>query len=226
MNSNAVLVVQNLCKRVVSPEGELTLLHDINLEIGAGETVAIVGSSGAGKSTLLGLLAGLDTPTSGQVRLDGDELFSLNEDGRARLRATKVGFIFQAFQLLPNLTALENVMLPLELAGRDDAQHTAQQVLERVGLAARAQHYPKQLSGGEQQRVAIARAFATHPAVLFADEPTGNLDSKTGTRIIELLFQLNAEHGTTLILVTHDAQLASRCQRTLELEEGRLRQST
>ena len=223
MNNNAMLLVHNLCKRVVSPEGELTLLHEINLEIGAGETVAIIGSSGAGKSTLLGLLAGLDTPTSGQVRLNGDELFALDEDGRARLRATKVGFIFQAFQLLPNITALENVMLPLELAGRGEAKHTAQQVLERVGLAARVQHYPKQLSGGEQQRVAIARAFATHPAVLFADEPTGNLDSKTGARIIDLLFQLNAEHGTTLVLVTHDSQLASRCQRTLELEEGRLR---
>lgn len=226
MNNNAVLVVQNLTKQVVSPEGQLTLLHGINLEIGAGETVAIVGSSGAGKSTLLGLLAGLDTPSSGAVSLAGEQLFALDEDGRARLRATKVGFIFQAFQLLPNLTALENVMLPLELAGRGDAQHTAQQVLERVGLAARVQHYPKQLSGGEQQRVAIARAFATHPAVLFADEPTGNLDSKTGARIIDLLFQLNAEHGTTLVLVTHDAQLASRCQRTLELEEGRLRSST
>ncbi len=225
MNNNAVLVVQNLTKQVVSPEGQLTLLHEINLEIGAGETVAIVGSSGAGKSTLLGLLAGLDTPSSGAVSLAGEQLFALDEDGRARLRATKVGFIFQAFQLLPNLTALENVMLPLELAGRGDAQHTAQQVLERVGLAARVQHYPKQLSGGEQQRVAIARAFATHPAVLFADEPTGNLDSKTGARIIDLLFQLNAEHGTTLVLVTHDAQLASRCQRTLELEEGRLRSS-
>ncbi len=226
MNNNAVLVVQNLTKQVVSPEGQLTLLHGINLEIGAGETVAIVGSSGAGKSTLLGLLAGLDIPSSGAVSLAGEQLFALDEDGRARLRATKVGFIFQAFQLLPNLTALENVMLPLELAGRGDAQHTAQQVLERVGLAARVQHYPKQLSGGEQQRVAIARAFATHPAVLFADEPTGNLDSKTGARIIDLLFQLNAEHGTTLVLVTHDAQLASRCQRTLELEEGRLRSST
>lgn len=225
MNNNAVLVVQNLTKQVVSPEGQLTLLHGINLEIGAGETVAIVGSSGAGKSTLLGLLAGLDTPSSGAVSLAGEQLFALDEDGRARLRATKVGFIFQAFQLLPNLTALENVMLPLELAGRGDAQHTAQQVLERVGLAARVQHYPKQLSGGEQQRVAIARAFATHPAVLFADEPTGNLDSKTGARIIDLLFQLNAEHGTTLVLVTHDAQLASRCQRTLELEEGCLRSS-
>jgi len=223
MNSNPILQVRNLCKRVISPDGELTLLQEINLEIGVGETVAITGSSGAGKSTLLGLLAGLDTPTSGQVTLDGDELFALDEDGRARLRASKVGFIFQSFQLLPNLTALENVMLPLELAGRGDAVPIAQQVLERVGLVARLHHYPKQLSGGEQQRVAIARAFAPHPAVLFADEPTGNLDSKTGARVIDLLFQLNAEHGTTLVLVTHDPQLASRCQRTLELEEGRLR---
>lgn len=223
MSDKPVLLVRNLCKRVVSPEGELTLLHGIDFEIGTGETVAITGSSGAGKSTLLGLLAGLDTPTSGQVRLDGDELFALDEDGRARLRASKVGFIFQAFQLLPNLTALENVMLPLELSGRSDAEQAAQQVLERVGLAARVHHYPRQLSGGEQQRVAIARAFATHPAILFADEPTGNLDSRTGARIIELLFQLNAEHGTTLVLVTHDAQLAGRCRRTLELEEGRLK---
>lgn len=223
MNRNAVLAVHHLTKQVVSPEGVLTLLQDINLEIMAGETVAIVGSSGAGKSTLLGLLAGLDSASSGEISLAGESLSVLDEDGRARLRAAKVGFIFQAFQLLPNLTALENVMLPLELAGRDDALPIAQQVLERVGLAARARHYPKQLSGGEQQRVAIARAFASRPAVLFADEPTGNLDSKTGERIIELLFQLNAEQGTTLILVTHDAQLASRCQRTLELEEGRLK---
>ncbi len=223
MNRNAVLMVHKLSKQVVSPEGVLTLLQDINLEIMAGETVAIVGSSGAGKSTLLGLLAGLDSASSGEISLAGESLSALDEDGRARLRAAKVGFIFQAFQLLPNLTALENVMLPLELAGRDDALPIAQQVLERVGLAARARHYPKQLSGGEQQRVAIARAFASRPAVLFADEPTGNLDSKTGERIIELLFQLNAEQGTTLILVTHDAQLASRCQRTLELEEGRLK---
>lgn len=225
MNSNTVLLVRDLCKRVVSPEGELTLLHEISFKIGTGETVAITGSSGAGKSTLLGLLAGLDTPTSGQVTLDGDDLFALDEDGRARLRASKVGFIFQSFQLLPNLTALENVMLPLELAARSDAIQQAQQVLERVGLAARLHHYPKQLSGGEQQRVAIARAFASQPTILFADEPTGNLDTRTGAHIIDLLFQLNAERGTTLVLVTHDPQLASRCQRTLELEEGRLRSS-
>ena len=222
MNSNPILQVRNLCKRVISPDGELTLLQEINLEIGVGETVAITGSSGAGKSTLLGLLAGLDTPTSGQVTLDGDELFALDEDGRARLRASKVGFIFQSFQLLPNLTALENVMLPLELAGRGDAVPIAQQVLERVGLVARLHHYPKQLSGGEQQRVAIARAFAPHPAVLFADEPTGNLDSKTGARVIDLLFDLNRERHTTLVLVTHDTKLAARCDRILTMAAGRL----
>ncbi|MEW5757715.1 MAG: ABC transporter ATP-binding protein [Pseudomonadota bacterium] len=221
--NQVVLAASQLDKRVRSAEGELTLLAGINLAIQSGETVAIVGTSGAGKSTLLGLLAGLDTPSGGQVWVDGEDLFALDEDGRARLRAAKVGFVFQAFQLLPNLTALENVMLPLELAGRRDAAAQATQVLDRVGLGKRLQHYPKQLSGGEQQRVAIARAFATQPKLLFADEPTGNLDNKTGAKIIDLLFELNAERGTTLVLVTHDAQLAGRCHRRLELEEGRLR---
>ncbi len=222
---DAVLNIVNLSKRVVSPEGELTLLNNVEFNILAAETVAIVGSSGAGKSTLLGLLAGLDTPTAGQVIVDGVDLFALDEDGRARLRAEKVGFVFQAFQLLPNLTALENVMLPLELSGRSDAAAVAQRVLERVGLGPRQSHYPKQLSGGEQQRVAIARAFAPQPKLLFADEPTGNLDRKTGAKIIDLLFELNAEHGTTLVMVTHDSSLAGRCQRQLELEEGCLRAS-
>ncbi len=220
---NVLLKVERLTKKVISPEGELTLLNDVGLDILAAETVAIVGASGSGKSTLLGLLAGLDTPTAGQVMVDGVELFAQDEDGRARLRAEKVGFVFQAFQLLPSLTALENVMLPLELAGRNDAAAVARQVLERVGLAQRQSHYPKQLSGGEQQRVAIARAFAPQPKLLFADEPTGNLDRNTGAKIIDLLFELNAEQGTTLIMVTHDSHLAGRCQRQLELEEGCLR---
>ncbi len=224
--NNAVLTVSDLYKRVVSPEGELTLLSGINLDIKSGETVAIVGSSGAGKSTLLGLLAGLDVPSSGKVLVDNEDLFALNEDGRARLRSEKVGFVFQAFQLLPNLTALENVMLPMELAGRHDASVVATAVLERVGLGMRKSHYPKQLSGGEQQRVAIARAFAPQPKLLFADEPTGNLDRNTGGKIIDLLFDLNTEHGTTLVLVTHDQNLAARCERQLELEEGQLRGET
>lgn len=222
-STDIALRAENLCKTVSSPEGELELLRGINLNISVGESVAVVGVSGSGKSTLLGLLAGLDTPTSGSVHIDGTDLFALDEDGRARLRAEKVGFVFQAFQLLPNLTALENVMLPLELVGRRDAVEIATQVLQRVGLERRLKHYPKQLSGGEQQRVAIARAFASQPKVLFADEPTGNLDRQTGERIIELLFQLNAEQGTTLVLVTHDNHLADRCQRRLELDAGQLR---
>lgn len=221
-----VLKVRGLGKRVPSPEGELKLLDGVSLSIGAGESVAVVGASGAGKSTLLGLLAGLDSPSQGQVFIDGEDLFALDEDQRAQLRSEKVGFVFQAFQLLANLTALENVMLPMELAGRRDAAAVAAQVLERVGLAARTGHYPRQLSGGEQQRVAIARAFAPHPKLLFADEPTGNLDHKTGARIIDLLFELNAEQATTLVLVTHDQHLAQRCGRQLELEEGRLRDET
>jgi len=220
----AIVVAQGLCKRVTSPEGELSLLADIDLSIFPGEAVAVVGASGAGKSTLLGLLAGMDIPSSGRVYLDGTELSALDEDGRARLRATRVGFVFQAFHLLPNLTALENVMLPLELAGHANARDAAGEVLERVGLARRLHHYPKQLSGGEQQRVALARAFAPQPKVLFADEPTGNLDSATGQRIIELLFDMNREGNATLVLVTHDENLARRCGRRLELEAGRLKE--
>lgn len=223
VNAAAIIVAEGLGKRVVSPEGELTLLADIDLSIFPGEAVAVVGASGAGKSTLLGLLAGMDTPSSGRVYLDGTELSALDEDGRARLRASRVGFVFQAFHLLPNLTALENVMLPLELAGNAEARAAAGEVLERVGLARRLQHYPKQLSGGEQQRVALARAFAPQPKVLFADEPTGNLDSATGRRVIDLLFAMNRERSATLVLVTHDEDLARRCGRRLELDAGRLK---
>ncbi len=214
---------EHVNKQVMSPEGNLVLLDDINLSILAGEAVAILGVSGSGKSTLLGLLAGLDTPTRGRVLLDGTDLGGLDEDGRARLRAARVGFVFQSFHLLPSLTALENVMLPLELAEKKDPEDHARDVLRRVGLSERVHHYPSQLSGGEQQRVAIARAFATHPKILFADEPTGNLDQKTGEHIIDLLFALNDEQKTTLALVTHDAALAKRCHRHLELEAGRLR---
>jgi len=222
MGGPAIIVAEALCKRVASPEGELSLLTDIDLSIFPGEAVAIVGASGAGKSTLLGLLAGMDTPSSGRVFVDGVEISALDEDGRARLRAARVGFVFQAFHLLPNLTALENVMLPLELAGHHDPRTAAGETLERVGLARRLQHYPKQLSGGEQQRVALARAFAPQPKVLFADEPTGNLDSATGQRIIDLLFAMNRERHATLVLVTHDEELATRCGRRLELEVGQL----
>ena len=213
---------RELTKRVTSPEGELTILDGVTLNIGAGEAVAVVGASGSGKSTLLGLLAGLDTPSHGEVRLAGRTLGELDEDGRARLRGERVGFVFQSFQLLPSLTALENVMLPLELAGNGGAKGAAVEMLERVGLGGRLHHYPNQLSGGEQQRVAIARAFVVDPAILFADEPTGNLDTHTGERIAELLFDLNRERGTTLVLVTHDLHLASRCSRSLELDAGRL----
>jgi len=218
-----VVTVSNLTKKVVSPEGELILLQDIQFSIEPGESVAIVGASGSGKSTLLGLMAGLDVPTAGQVMINGADLFTLDEDGRAALRGAKMGFVFQTFQLLPSLTALENVMLPLELAGRRDANAVAEEVLNRVGLAARLQHYPRQLSGGEQQRVAIARAFAPNPALLLADEPTGSLDRATGARVIDLLFQLNRERQATLVLVTHDEDLAARCERRLELDAGRLR---
>ena len=226
MELETVLQVNNLYKNLSSPEGVLELLRGVDLSISSGESVAVIGASGSGKSTLLGLLAGLDTPTAGQVMIDGSDLFALDEDGRAALRAEKVGFVFQAFQLLPNLTALENVMLPLELAGNGNAGALAREVLVRVGLEARQHHYPKQLSGGEQQRVAVARAFASRPRLLFADEPTGNLDQQTGSRIIDLLFQLNADEQTTLVLVTHDSVLASRCQRRLELLDGRLRPLT
>ena len=218
----SVLKAENLSKQVSSPEGLLTIVREVSFEIAAGEPVAIVGASGAGKSTLLALLAGLDTPTSGKVWLAGTDLTGLDEDGRARLRAQRVGFVFQSFHLVPALTALENVMLPLELAGRRDARRTARETLDRVGLGARTGHYPRQLSGGEQQRVALARAFVTQPAVLFADEPTGNLDTVTGGRIGELLFDLNAHSQTTLVLVTHDITLASRCARVLRMEAGGL----
>ncbi len=218
-----LISAQKLSKRVSSPEGELALLVDVDLNIFPGEAVAIVGASGAGKSTLLGLLAGLDTPSAGRVVLDNTDLSLLDEDGRARLRAGRVGFVFQSFHLLPNLTALENVMLPLELAGRHDARPAAAEILARVGLAPRAQHYPKQLSGGEQQRVALARAFAGEPKVMFADEPTGNLDSVTGQKIIDLLFALNQERNATLVLVTHDEALARACTHRVELEAGRIK---
>lgn len=220
-STTSVLKAERLTKQVSSPEGALTIVDDVSLDIRSGESVAIVGASGAGKSTLLALLAGLDTPTSGKVWLAGADLTTLDEDGRARLRADRVGFVFQSFHLVPALTALENVMLPLELADRPDARATARDALERVGLGARTGHYPRQLSGGEQQRVALARAFVTRPAVLFADEPTGNLDTTTGERITELLFGLNKDSRTTLVLVTHDRQLASRCGRVLTMEGGR-----
>jgi putative ABC transport system ATP-binding protein len=218
----SVLKASDLTKQVSSPEGLLTIVRAVSFDIAAGEPVAIVGASGAGKSTLLALLAGLDTPTSGKVWLDGTDLTQLDEDGRARLRAERVGFVFQSFHLVPALTALENVMLPLELAGRPEARRTARDALGRVGLGERTGHYPRQLSGGEQQRVALARAFVTQPAVLFADEPTGNLDTVTGARIGELLFELNATSRTTLVLVTHDNSLAARCDRVLRMEAGGL----
>ena len=216
-----VLKAENLCKQVSSPEGSLTIVDDVSLAIDAGESLAVSGPSGAGKSTLLALLAGLDLPTRGRVLLEGQDLTQLDEDGRARLRAQRVGFVFQSFHLLPALTALENVMLPLELAGRSDARRAATETLGSVGLARRTGHYPRQLSGGEQQRVAIARAFVTRPAVLFADEPTGNLDTATGARVGELLFELNTHAHTTLILVTHDRELAARCGRIVRMEAGR-----
>jgi putative ABC transport system ATP-binding protein len=218
----SVLKAENLTKKVTSPEGMLTIVDDVSLDIAAAETVAIVGTSGAGKSTLLALLAGLDTPTSGRISLAGADLTTLDEDGRARLRAERVGFVFQSFHLVPSLTALENVMLPLELAARRDARTAALATLGRVGLEARTGHYPRQLSGGEQQRVAIARAFVTRPAVLFADEPTGNLDTHTGDRIVQLLFDLNAQSHTTLILVTHDRAVAAKCGRILQMDSGKL----
>jgi putative ABC transport system ATP-binding protein len=217
-----VLTARGLGKQVSSPEGPLTILDDVTLSIGRGETVAVVGASGAGKSTLLALLAGLDEPTAGQVWLADRELTAMDEDGRAAVRARHVGFVFQSFHLVPSLTAIENVMLPLELAGRRDARSAAAEVMDRVGLAGRARHYPRQLSGGEQQRVAIARAFVTRPDVLFADEPTGNLDAATGERIVDLLFDLNSVSGTTLVLVTHDRTLAARCARIVRLDAGRI----
>ncbi|HMW19735.1 MAG TPA: ABC transporter ATP-binding protein [Nitrosomonas sp.] len=211
-----------LNKTVALGDKPLIILQDINLQINAGESVAIVGASGSGKSTLLGLLAGLDVPTSGQVFLDTEAIFLLDEDQRAALRSRLLGFMFQSFQLLPALTAMENVMLPIELSGLKSAKQLAQALLERVGLGARLDHYPRQLSGGEQQRVAIARAFVTQPKLLFADEPTGNLDSETGKQIIELMFELNQEKGTTLILVTHDEDLSNRCDRKIKMVAGRI----
>jgi len=222
MIRNRVLQAENLCKQVSSPEGSLTIVDAVSLDILAGESVAVTGPSGAGKSTLLALLAGLDVPTRGRVLLEGHDLTQLDEDGRARLRAQRVGFVFQSFHLIPALTALENVMLPLELAGRRDARRVAAETLQRVGLKERTGHYPRQLSGGEQQRVALARAFVTQPAVLFADEPTGNLDTVTGARVGELLFELNANAHTTLVLVTHDRELAARCARMVKMEAGRV----
>ncbi len=217
----SAIEVIGLHKRVPDALGELTILDNINFTVARGESIAITGASGSGKSTLLGLLAGLDTPTQGQVKLLGQSLFDLDEDGRAALRAKSLGFVFQSFQLLPNLTALENVMLPLELAGRP-AQTLAIEMLEQVGLSQRLHHYPSTLSGGEQQRVSLARAFVQRPALLFADEPTGSLDHATGARIIEMLFSLYASLGTTLVLVTHDPQLAARCDRQLVLQGGQL----
>jgi putative ABC transport system ATP-binding protein len=224
LNDLAPVIVRasGLGKQVSTGDTELTILADVSFEVRAGETVAIVGVSGSGKSTLLGLLAGLDTPSAGCVHIDGHDLFALDEDGRAALRGRTIGFVFQSFQLLPGMTALENVMLPLELAGASDAEPAARAMLERVGLAARLGHYPRQLSGGEQQRVAIARAFVTRPRLLFADEPTGNLDAATGAQVVELLFELNRERGATLLLVTHDEAITRRCDRVLRLAAGRL----
>jgi putative ABC transport system ATP-binding protein len=218
----AVLAAHNISKKVSSPEGSLTILSGVSFSIAPGESVAVVGPSGAGKSTLLALLAGLDLPSEGYVVLNGVNLGELDEDGRARVRAESVGFVFQSFHLVPSLNALENVMLPLELAGSDDAREASRAIIERVGLRDRWSHYPAQLSGGEKQRVAIARAFATEPAVLFADEPTGNLDTRTGETIMELMFELNRKSSTTLILVTHDNSLAARCDRVLSLDAGKL----
>ncbi len=216
-----MIEVSNISKQVTTSEGTLRILEQINLSLEAGESLAIIGPSGSGKSTLLGILAGLDVPTSGTVSIDGENITAMDEEGRAAVRAGHVGFVFQSFHLLPGLTALENVALPLELQGMADALQTARAYLERVGLGERVSHYPRQLSGGEQQRVALARAFACRPAILFADEPTGNLDTGTGKKINDLLFELNAEEGTTLILVTHEKTLAERCNRRLELQAGR-----
>lgn len=219
---SAIVQAAGLTKQVLSGDQPLVILHEVSFEVAAGESLAIVGASGSGKSTLLGLLAGLDVPSSGKVQLNGADLFALDEDGRARLRGEVAGFVFQSFQLLPALSALENVMLPLELRGDANARQRAEAVLQRVGLAARMTHLPKHLSGGEQQRVALARAFVTEPKVLFADEPTGNLDAATGAQVIELMFEMNRERNTTLILVTHDEKLATRCGRQLRLAAGKV----
>ncbi len=225
-SNKVVLEALDLSKQVSSPEGSLTILSGVSFSVSAGDSVAVVGPSGAGKSTLLALLAGLDLPTRGHVVLNGSNLSKLDEDGRAKVRAESVGFVFQSFHLVPSLNALENVMLPLELAGHKEARSAAREIIEKVGLGERWSHYPSQLSGGEKQRVAIARAFATEPAVLFADEPTGNLDSRTGANIMELMFELNRSSATTLVLVTHDNSLAERCDRVLELDTGELKRDS
>jgi len=217
-----MLHAHKLCKQVSTAGGPLDILQDVDLTLKQGDSLAITGTSGSGKSTLLGLLAGLDAPSSGHVLLNGHNLSDMNEEGRARVRAEHVGFVFQSFQLLPGLSALENVMMPLELHGVGEAEQKASQYLQRVGLADRQQHYPRQLSGGEQQRVAIARAFASQPDILFADEPTGNLDTGTGSKVIELLFELNREQGTTLVLVTHEQRLAEHCVQQIRIEGGRV----
>ncbi|MGL4763915.1 MAG: ABC transporter ATP-binding protein [Aeromonas sp.] len=222
MNSTPIIVVKGLGKSVSLGQESLTILEGIDLQVNSGETVALVGASGSGKSTLLGLLAGLDLPSLGSIEILGKSLGELDEEGRARLRAEQIGFVFQSFLLLPTMTALENVMLPAELRGEHDCEPRARELLAAVGLGERLHHMPPRLSGGEQQRVAIARAFMTHPSLLLADEPTGNLDSKTGDKVIELLFELNRKHGTTLVVVTHDPELASRCQRQLVMAAGRL----
>ncbi|MCX9113458.1 ABC transporter ATP-binding protein [Aeromonas veronii] len=222
MSSTPIIVVKGLGKSVRLGQESLTILEGIDLQVNSGETVALVGASGSGKSTLLGLLAGLDLPSQGEIEILGKSLGELDEEGRARLRAEQIGFVFQSFLLLPTMTALENVMLPAELRGERDCEPRARELLASVGLGERLHHLPPRLSGGEQQRVAIARAFMTRPSLLLADEPTGNLDSKTGEKVIELLFELNRKHGTTLVVVTHDHQLAERCQRQLVMTAGRL----
>jgi putative ABC transport system ATP-binding protein len=222
MNNNSVLTARGIGKTVKSGASDLVILREIDLDVTRGEAVAVVGASGSGKSTLLAILAGLDTPSSGHVELDGQDIFVINEDQRARLRAMNVGFVFQSFQLLASLTALENVMLPLELANESQAEEMARQVLTRVGLGERLHHYPRHLSGGEQQRVALARAFVVRPKLLLADEPTGSLDAESGAEVIRLLFEMNREYGTTLVLVTHDESLAARCARIVRLAGGRI----
>jgi putative ABC transport system ATP-binding protein len=221
MQSKAVLMARGIGKTVKSGEADLVILRDIDLEVTRGEALAVVGASGSGKSTLLAILAGLDTPTTGTVAIDGQELFALDEDARAELRGRMLGFVFQSFQLLPALSALENVMLPLELAERDDAEQPATEILRRVGLGERLHHYPRHLSGGEQQRVALARAFVARPSLLLADEPTGSLDAESGAAVIQLMFDMNREYGTTLVMVTHDETLAARCQHVMRLAAGK-----